>query len=319
MSGRPKCTIIRWRVLVAAALLAIAQGAPALIVTFNYDFDSLDFFDPGTADGLAARAALEEAGDFFESRLSDNLSEIAPGGFNTWTAGFTHPGTGVAASVLDLEVAAEQIIIYAGARDLGGSTLGIVGPGSFSVAGTQAFVDIVSARGQGAVDFGPWGGGLAMNSTSSWYFGIGSLPPGGTNDFFSTALHEIGHILGIGTADSWDDMIVAGEFTGTASVAAFGANVPLQPVSFAHWAAGTSSTVAGGSESYITNPGAAEEVAFDPNLTVASCKLVTDLDLAGLSDIGWQVVPVPAAFWMLMSGTVMLLLRQRTPHRLPAH
>ena len=69
-------------------------------------------------------------------------------------------------------------------------------------------VDAVTTRGQrnaigpGATDYGVWGGAISFNSDASWYFGAsdGGLGPD-ESDFLTTAMHELGHVLGYGVAD----------------------------------------------------------------------------------------------------------------------
>ena len=63
-------------------------------------------------------------------------------------------------------------------------------------------------------DYGPWGGTITFNSNEdkNWYFGATSegIIPGETNviDFLTIATHEIGHVLGVGQAKSFDTLIV---------------------------------------------------------------------------------------------------------------
>ena len=320
----------------AAGLLSVAPAASAIIISFNYDFDTAGFLDTGTTDGLAARAALDSAAGFFESRLSDSLSAITPSPGNTWTASFTDPSTGANGTLVDLPILANEIVVIAGARDLGigsgGPILGRGNVGSATASGDLEFEAAALTRGQGSIlelfgptatDFGRWGGHLTMDVDTNWHFDVNTLP-GTAEDFLSTAFHELGHVLGFGTSASFDFKVNASnEFTGAASVALNGGSVPLQsPTPGAHWANEVipggpldpiMSPVAGGPESYITNPGVLQEVAMDPQI-LGGRKLFTDLDLAGLQDLGWEVtfIPLPAAFWMLLSGTVLLLLRNRT-------
>ena len=81
---------------------------------------------------------------------------------------------------------------------------------------------------------------------------------GGEVDFYSVAVHEIAHVLGVGTSDAWSNNVTGGQFTGENAVAVNGGNITLVGDD-AHWAEGVSSFVAG------TN--APQETSFDPTIT----------------------------------------------------
>lgn len=274
------------------ASLCWCAPAGALTVQFDYTHDG-GFFSNVQVNPQAdaARAALEHAAKSLEMYL-DHLARIEPYGQNTWEAIYTSPDTGEEAIEPNLVVPADTVIVYAGARPLANGKLGQGGPGGHSVTYVDIeWYDTVQFRGQeGAAaveptDFGPWGGSIAFNSTEDWHFGIDDPPPPGSglNDFLSTATHELCHLLGFGTAESWHELVLTGshEFEGAAAVATFGGDVPLDVI-HAHWAPGTQSTVAG----------AAQEAAMDPDLTVEHRKRLTVLDRAGLEDIGWDM-PLP--------------------------
>lgn len=301
---------IRLQLLGILASLTLAGPAFGVAITIDYSFDTSGFFDPGTADGLAGRTRLGEAATFYSNLLEDTLGAITPGGVNTWTATFPNPSTGALDSVVDLNVAADEILIFAGARSLSGSTLGIGGFGGFSASGTSSFLTEVSTRGElgvGTTDFAPWGGSITFDTSgTSWYFGASSSVLGGSSDFLSVAYHELAHALGIGTASSWNAMIV-GDGSCTSGLAFGGA------------AANTSNggadpcveSDAGHFENGLTNGG--QEVAMDPSLTTGTRKLLTGLDIAALDDVGWEpnVVPEPGVGCLVALGLLGLGLRRR--------
>ena len=212
-------------------------------------------------------------------------------------------------------IAAGIIRVYAGAQNIPGSTLGIGGPGGWSGGGTSAFLNNLAVRGQlsGAnnppTDFGPWGGSITFDNSVPWYFDsdITTVEPFvGMNDFYSVALHELAHLLGFGIAESWDTFVSGSTFTGAASMAENGGvAVPLDG-GLGHWANGTQSEV------LWPTPASPREASMDPSITVGTRKYFTELDFAGLDDIGWQVIPEPGTVGFLAGGTLLLgLLRRR--------
>lgn len=135
-------------------------------------------------------------------------------------------------------------------------------------------------RGQAGIlntpetDFSLWGGAITFDIDTNWYFGTSADGQGSNQyDFLSVAMHELGHVLGIGTAGSWDNQVSGSFFVGPHAVAEYGDKVPLSGDS--HF------------ESETMDQG--HEVAMDPDLLVGTRKLFTALDYAALADIGWEV------------------------------
>lgn len=296
------------RIFLVAACLAVS-ALSAITIELDYNYDTNDFFDqPG------AKEAMRAVADFYEERIHDNLLEIdqvAFGSSSSWSASFSHPGTGALASIAGLVVPEDTIIVYVGGRNLGGSS-GVGGPGGYSAGGFSPWFARIEARGQSgaldipATDFGPWGGSLSFNTTKTWHFQLDGRPSGSSSDFVSVALHEMGHLLGIGTAVSWDDQIDGDDlFNGVLSVEAFGGPVPVD-AGQGHWQDDGACSFPLG---YIpSNPlnvlsvtygsfgqsHAVDQIALmDPSsctiTSVTSLKVLTDLDMAALADVGWEV------------------------------
>ncbi len=287
------------RTMVAGLFAIASQPASAINIEFRYDHDTNEFFDT-----QAKRDVLSAAGSYFSNLITDDLTAITSSGSNNFNVNFFNPADVTSSSITinDFSVAADTLIVYAGGSALG-SSLGLGGPGGFGASGTGTFINGLD-RGQTGVssntDFAPWGGAITFNTASNWYFDpdVSTDADVMNNDFYSVALHELGHLLGIGTANSWNNLVSGTDFTGAESVSVFGGDVPLD-ADLGHWANGTLSLV----------DGVAQEAAMDPQILVGTRKVFTDLDVAGLKDIGWEVavVPVPAAVWLFGSGLLGLV------------
>lgn len=293
------------RTLLASCLMLVA-AQPALAnidIQFDFSYDTSNFFS-SNPDSIAT---LNAAAAVFETRFADSLSAITSSGSNSFDTIFFNPADpfGSDVTLAEQSVQADVILIYVGAANLGGGTLGIGGPGGYGCSGFGAFCNNASQRGQGetqnvydnngnlisadAVDFAPWGGAISFDNTSTnWYFGLDASGLGSSQyDFYSVAVHELAHVLGFSSSDSFDNLVQGSNFVGThAGTVALTAD--------GHWADGTMSQV----------NGVPQEAAMDPTIANNQRKYFTDLDFAAMQDIGWQVTAVPEAdTWvMLLAG-----------------
>jgi hypothetical protein len=249
------------------------RTVPSVSIQFDYHFD-----DPANGgNGFffshpEARQALQASANYITSRLGDSLPLAYA--VNTLIS-FDDPDTGTNQTFYPPQVAADTVLIYVGARPLASSELGQGGP----VGETFIQGDI------SAVNRNPWQwiGSITFDDrpSTNWYFGtdIGGISSSQT-DFYSVAMHEIGHVLGLGTSQPWKDQVQANTFIGHAAQGVFGRPVPVDP-SAAHFASGT------------IDPFTGQAPTMSPSIQdwggAGTRRPFTALDFAALTDIGWRV------------------------------
>lgn len=289
---------IRAAATLAGIVLAVHGAGAAVVIRFDYSYDTSGFFDQ------TRRAVLEQAAASVTSRLQDSLSAIPySGGSQSWTPAFYDPAVGSVVQLPGLTVDEDNVVVFVGARALTEGTLAEAsfGTGITALSGSAgtAWRETVLGRGQAGVDvdgvlpntssdFGPWGGSISFTTSYGWYFDddITTLDvPVNQYDFYSVAMHELGHILGLGTADSWSRLIDGGLFTGSVATGVNG-SAPQLHSDGSHWASTTQSQTPGISST-------TQLAAMTPDIASGTRKVFTELDWAAMEDIGWQVVPVP--------------------------
>ena len=276
------------------AFIALVQQASAITIKIDYTYDTSDFFNTPTK-----KTAIEAVAKFYGDLIKDNLLRIDATQFpgSSWTAETFHPTTGGALSIPGLIVPADTIIVYVGARNLSGSTLGVGGPGGWGASGFRPWFDRIQGRGSAGAaaanpaertDYSPWGGAITFDADSTWNFSLSQNQAG--FEFVSIALHEMGHVLGIGAADSWDNKISGSVFTGAACTRSNGSPPPLQ-TGGGHF--GGSSLVSDVFGSFGRTHGTSRPVLMLASSTDSGSNfdVASDLDLAALIDCGWQITP----------------------------
>ncbi len=265
-------------------------------IRFDYRFDTAGFFDDP-----AARAALEAAAYIWEAAIGDEFDAVPAG-----VSFYVSDPTDGSSELVTLDEEIDDLLIFMGASPqpfgipldgdpaalpeglscdcalcCGGAeteaagALARAGYSGFGAQGDALNARIASNfRGQGAAtDFEPYAGVFGVNTAYSWSFDIGAPPDTGEFDFLTVALHEIGHVLGLGTAGAFDAWVSGGAFAGPNATAANGGQaVPLNS-----------------DEAHVAPGHAGDTVVMDPSIASGQRVPLSAIDLGLLADIGYEV------------------------------
>lgn len=336
-------------------VLTSSQVYAFQLIAIDYTYDTNNFFDT-----TAKRDALKAAADRWSSVITSTLLPVAPGGTGSgtpagWRIGFSHPG--IVNSNFQLSTAsgsgtdpligagaangygfpglqANKWILYAGGRNLG-SALGEGGTGT-GVNFTTTFDDLNGPMHRGLIgntpgfgssnDLPVWGGSVSFNTaTSNWHFGISTAAPIGQIDFYSIALHEIGHALGLSLSfNQWTNNVSGSNYNGANAVKYYNEDNGTSVTSLAmvdagnfHWQDGAydSKIYALGNPNYAGTVGAGvlQDLLMEPiaNFTGTVRRLeITNADVGALQDLGWNIaIPEPTTY--VMAGVIGLFALTR--------
>jgi len=154
-------------------------------------------------------------------------------------------------------------------------------------------------------------GGIDSEATldSFWHFELSTPIEPTQNDFYSVALHEMLHAIGVGTSDTWNSKRSGTTWLGgEAKALNGGSGTNLLFSDGAHLRSGLLSP--------RLSDGVMQEVVMDPTLTTGTRKYLTQMDLAFLRDLGYTTVPEPSAAALLASA--LLVLTGRRKNRSPS-
>lgn len=139
------------------------------------------------------------------------------------------------------------------------------------------------------VDFGVAVGSLwfDVDPTNAWHFDhTTATVPAGKNDFYTVALHEILHTLGIGSSATWTSMVSGSNWSGSEVAALAGGGGVIN---------GDEAHIASGVQSTRISDGVSQTALMTDSITLGTRKKLTALDLAFLRDIGWETIDPVAA------------------------
>jgi len=198
-------------------------GAVRFTIQLDYRYDTAGFFaDP------ARKGALEGAARIWGRLLSDTYPNVPKGTFIK-VRDPQKPTEPALSLTIDYEV--DDLLVFVGSAELPSGTTGSSSP----TAGLSGITDPTLAAALQQRFYGPafqpWTAWITFDASTPFHFDpdpeLGAPVPAGKIDFVSVALHELGHVLGFGTADAFRKQIVDGAFAGPKTTALFGGPLPL--------------------------------------------------------------------------------------------
>ncbi|NER96177.1 MAG: calcium-binding protein [Symploca sp. SIO1B1] len=284
-------------------------------IKFDYRFDDPSNGGTGFFNDPERRAALDAAAAIWESIIQDDFTPVSISNQEEAIAVKNpasiklNPQTGEIQSqdVVFIEnIKIDDLVVFVGANEHPGETL------AFSTPILSSDNPSLVNRFNNPDNFEPWTGIISFDTTpldvtdNGWYFGFNAQVPKNKSDFISVAIHELGHVLGIGNSPAYNkhkEEIVEGVniFEGSFSKAVYGAqldkenkisqDVPLSPD-------GTHLKANLLNDDFPAEDGTLKAL-MEPRLFQEKRIPLTVLDAALLQDIGYQidpnVLPVPVS------------------------
>ncbi|MEJ6578235.1 MAG: matrixin family metalloprotease [Akkermansiaceae bacterium] len=311
-------------------ILLMVPSAWGLTIKVDYRYDSSGFFN-----NVEARRAIEAVAARWSRILDQPLAAVHSVDDNTDRRFLLrNPATGIdlqissaASSSTDalrsagapaaneywggITLPADVWILFVGARSLNSWAVGGALGGGINFNDVFDEPDNLLNRGfnvgQGSLTV--LGGSIAFDSSENWHFNQKEIPPVGTVDFYSVALHEVGHCFGMASTGvvEWSSLIIGTKFIGVNAIAALeedsGSVVTGLPIAGGspkfdyHWKDGQieSKIFPLGAPNYLSTVGLCQ---LQEVLMSASAQLggnvrrreLTNVDVGAVKDLGWSVI-----------------------------
>lgn len=273
----------------------------AIDIIFDYTYDTTNWF------GDEQRYIMDQAAYAFESRLGgETFGSLIPSDYAGSSAtGYLNASNPVGGARINKNFGtlladgstfgeANTIVIFPGAGAASGSTLAWASGGiGYSGVLGDSYINYIDNTRDTSTNYDSVGGAISVNHSYDWYFDTDLTDFDNTTnkyDFYSTMVHEIGHLMGFrDQSDAWD--VLYDDATNTwigneGKTANSGNPIPMDSASKSHF----------------------NKSLLDSSHVVCKCHPVMDvssgtnerasfseLDFAVLKDIGYSISATPVA------------------------
>jgi len=277
------------RFVAAAALSAVGTlQSYGINIVWDFSYDVHEFWTP------EKRQVLDLVAQQFNGYILNTPDySIYSDDVMNFTISFTDPGTGSLESIPYFPAGNQTLIIFAGARPLEGSLLGLGGPVNYGFGYSsprgETFADLMY-EADNEETFQPFAGTISLKLEADYYFGLEDAVPVGKIDLFTLALHEVAHVLGIGTSDAWKARVDEnGYYKGEHVVEIVGPDgLPTTPA-------------------HLDGP-----YVMNATLTSGTRIYLSDIEYAMLEDLGYLAIPEPATTsFVLLAGAAAITASRR--------
>ena len=270
----------------------------AIDIIFDYRYDTSNWF------GDEQRYIMDQAAYAFESRLGgETFGSLIPSDYGSALDGRLSASNPVGGGTLNISFgsintngitfgSANTITIFPGAGAASGSTLAWASGWTNPILPGDPWYDYVNDTRDTSTNYDSVGGTISVNHSYEWYFDTDLTDFDNTTnkfDFYSTMVHEIGHLMGFrDQSDAWDVLYddASNTWTGTEGVAANSGNpIPMDGASKSHF---------NKSELNSAHVVCACHPVMDVSSGTNERASFSELDFAVLKDIGYSVSASPS-------------------------
>ena len=240
-------------------------------IILDYRYDTDQYFT------RERRLVLRTAAASWEQFIGSDFTAIAAG---TYIRARDPQNPDAGGNNFTVTYPIDDVVIFVGASALDGPGSALAAAYSSNTAqGMSADLAATLSQRYNGNPFQPWVATIAIDNEESFFFDstldTADDIPLLQYDFYSTVLHEIGHVLGTGQAAAYLALVSNATFTGAHAVAIYGAPIPL---------------TSNGSHVQKTVIVDGRRVVMDESDAPGQRSLITRLDLAMIEDLGYQIL-----------------------------